>query len=79
MAREFHGAIHYFLSFFQGAALDWPRQTCKTTLARQLLPADHPNYFDLKLPTVRQSVANPFKTLSKLDDLVVIAWKFSVS
>ena len=55
-----------------------PVASRKTTLARQLLAADHPNYFDLELPMMRQSLANPFKTLSKLDDLAVVAWKSSV-
>ena len=64
--------IRYLLSFFRGVELVGPRQIGKTTLARQLLPTDHPNYFDLELPTVRQSLANPVETLSRLEGLVVI-------
>lgn len=64
--------LRYLLSYFRGVELVGPRQVGKTTLARQLLAPDHPNYFDLELPSVRQVLANPMETLSKLNGLVVI-------
>lgn len=53
-------------------ALLGPRQCGKTTLARQLLTFDSPNYFDLEDPVVRQLMENPMSVLSPLKGLVVI-------
>ena len=64
--------IRQLLSFFRAVELVGPRQIGKTTLARQILPADHPNYFDLERPSARRLLANPMETLSKLEGLVVI-------
>lgn len=64
--------IRQLLSFFRAVELVGPRQIGKTTLARQILPADHPNYFDLERPSARGLLAEPMETLSKLDGLVVI-------
>src|SRR5262245_12562075 len=49
-----------------------PRQCGKSTLARQFLPADHPNYFDLESPANRLSLAQPMTALEALQGLVVI-------
>jgi predicted AAA+ superfamily ATPase len=53
-------------------ALLGPRQCGKTTLARQLLPAGHPQYFDLEDPVVAHLMENPMTTLQGLRGLVVI-------
>jgi len=49
-----------------------PRQVGKTTLARELLPPDSPNYFDLEDPAVEAQLAAPMAALSGLRGLVVI-------
>ena len=49
-----------------------PRQCGKTTLARQLLPADHPLYFDLEDPVIGRLMENPMTALQGLRGLVVI-------
>jgi len=53
-------------------ALIGPRQCGKTTLARQLLPARSPNYFDLEDPTSLAQLAEPMTALARLRGLVVI-------
>ncbi|MEY5010875.1 MAG: hypothetical protein RLZZ253_2014 [Verrucomicrobiota bacterium] len=53
-------------------ALVGPRQCGKTTLARQILPPDHPNYFDLEDPLVAGLMENPKILLEGLQGLVVI-------
>lgn len=53
-------------------ALLGPRQSGKTTLARQLLPAGHPNYFDLEDPISLARLAEPMTALRRLRGLVVI-------
>lgn len=49
-----------------------PRQTGKTTIAREFLPLDHPNYFDLEDPVGRTRLAQPKTALQGLGGLVVI-------
>lgn len=49
-----------------------PRQSGKSTLARGILPANHPNYFDLEDPRSRLSLAEPLTALESLQGLVVI-------
>lgn len=49
-----------------------PRQCGKTTLARQLLKADSPNYFDLEDPASLARLDEPMTALSPLRGLVVI-------
>ena len=49
-----------------------PRQTGKTTLARQFLPPRHPNYFDLEDPVANARMAEPMSALEALTGLVVI-------
>lgn len=45
--------VQQALPRLRAALLVGPRQVGKTTLARQLLPASHPNYFDLEDPVAR--------------------------
>jgi predicted AAA+ superfamily ATPase len=49
-----------------------PRQSGKSTLAREFLPRTHPNYFDLEDPASRRSLAEPKLALESLRGLVVI-------
>jgi predicted AAA+ superfamily ATPase len=53
-------------------ALLGPRQCGKTTLARQMIPAGHPQYFNLEDPVVAQVMENPMTALQGLKGLVVI-------
>src|SRR5262245_32635262 len=53
-------------------ALLGPRQCGKTTLARQLVPADSENYFDLEDPQSVARLAEPNLALRPLKGLVVI-------
>ncbi|MFH1570090.1 MAG: ATP-binding protein, partial [Gemmatimonadota bacterium] len=52
--------------------LTGPRQSGKTTLARELLPEDSPNYFDLEDPVSLARLDEPMTALSYLEGLVVI-------
>src|SRR5437868_12846036 len=49
-----------------------PRQCGKTTLARQLVPADSLNYFDLEDPQSLARLTEPNTALRSLKGLVVI-------
>ncbi len=53
-------------------ALLGPRQCGKTTLARRLLPARDPNYFDLQDPFSLARLAEPMTALRPLRGLVVV-------
>ena len=53
-------------------ALVGPRQCGKTTLARQLVAADSPNYFDLEDPISLARLEHPRTALEDLDGIVVI-------
>ena len=52
--------------------LTGPRQSGKTTLARQLLAEDSPRYFDLEDPVSLTRLGEPMTALSPLKGLVVI-------
>jgi hypothetical protein len=52
--------------------LSGPRQCGKTTLARELLPAESPNYFDLEDPASLARLDEPMTALAGLEGLVVI-------
>jgi uncharacterized protein len=52
--------------------LSGPRQCGKTTLARELLPADSPSYFDLEDPASLARLDEPMTALASLEGLVVI-------
>ena len=49
-----------------------PRQSGKTTLARNLLAPDSENYFDLERPTSLRRLEDPETSLGELRGLVVI-------
>ena len=53
-------------------ALLGPRQCGKTTLAREFLPAESANYFDLEDPAVAAVLEQPMTALQPLRGLVVI-------
>ena len=53
-------------------ALLGPRQCGKTTLARRLVPARDPNYFDLEDPVSLTRLAEPMTALRSLRGLVVV-------
>lgn len=65
-------AIHAALRRSPGVALVGPRQVGKTTLARDYLAPESPNYFDLENPLDLQRLAEPMTALSPLRGLVVI-------
>jgi predicted AAA+ superfamily ATPase len=54
------------------AALIGPRQCGKTTLARQIEPADSTNYFDLEDPASLARLEQPMTALESLRGIVVI-------
>src|SRR5688572_28433396 len=53
-------------------ALIGPRQSGKTTLARQIVPNGSDNYFDLEDPTSRALLTQPMTALESLRGVVVI-------
>jgi predicted AAA+ superfamily ATPase len=64
--------IRRALARSRAVVLVGPRQSGKSTLAREFLRRDHPNYFDLEDPADRSSLAEPMATLELLRGLVVI-------
>ncbi|MEI6530486.1 MAG: ATP-binding protein [bacterium] len=64
--------IRTALSRSRAVALLGPRQCGKTTLARQFVPPDSPNYFDLEDPVSLASLDQAMTTLKGLTGLVVI-------
>ncbi len=82
---EFHGMVAPMISrprLLKGirdalrrgrvVALIGPRQSGKTTLARQIVPADSPRYFDLEDPASLARLAEPMTTLASLRGIVAI-------
>jgi len=65
-------AIHTALDRSRVVALLGPRQSGKTTLARQFVPSHSANYFDLEDPISLVRLEQPATTLGELTDLVVI-------
>ena len=65
-------AVHTALARSPAVALVGPRQVGKTTLARCLLAAGSPNWFDLEDPQVEAQLAAPMVALQGLHGLVVI-------
>ena len=53
-------------------ALLGPRQSGKTTLAREFVPADSPNYFDCENPLAAARLHQPWLALERLRGLVVV-------
>ncbi len=66
------GRIRLALRRSQVVALIGPRQSGKTTLARQLLAPGSPNYFDLEDPVSAARLDEPMTELAGLRGLVVI-------
>lgn len=64
--------IRTALARSRAVALLGPRQCGKTTLARQFVPPDSPNYFDLEDPVSLASLDQAMTTLKGLTGLVVI-------
>lgn len=60
------------LSRARAVVLAGPRQSGKSTLARQFVPAGDPHYFDLENPLDRARLAEPMAALAPLDGLVVV-------
>lgn len=67
-----HAAITSALGRSRVVALLGPRQSGKTTLARQWVPVDSPNYFDLEDPVSLARLSEPMTTLRDLTGTVVI-------
>ena len=65
-------AIHTALGRSRVVALVGPRQSGKTTLARQLVPADSLNYFDLEDLISLARLQEPMTALRDLRGLVII-------
>jgi predicted AAA+ superfamily ATPase len=65
-------SIRSALERSRAVALLGPRQCGKTTLARQFVPPDSPNYFDLEDPISLASLDQAMTTLKELTGLVVI-------
>jgi uncharacterized protein len=69
---ELCARVQTALARSRAVVLVGPRQSGKSTLARGLLPADHPNYFDLEDPAGRRALVTPKETLARLSGLVII-------
>jgi predicted AAA+ superfamily ATPase len=65
-------AIRAALRRSRVVALIGPRQAGKTTLARQIVPADSPRYFDLEDPASLARLSEPMTALAPLRGVVVI-------
>lgn len=65
-------ALKHALRRSRIVVLTGPRQCGKTTLARQLLQVDSPNYFDLEDPVSLARLEQPMTALQSLEGLVVI-------
>lgn len=65
-------AIREGLTRSRVVALMGPRQCGKTTLAREFVPSDSPNYFDLEDPISLARLEEPMTALRDLRGLVVI-------
>jgi len=73
IAREaVAGRLREALRRSRVVALLGPRQCGKTTLARTLVPAESPNYFDLENPVSLARLDAPLTALESLRGLVVI-------
>lgn len=72
LRERYLGRVRKALSRSPVVALLGPRQCGKTTLARQMMPAGHPQYFDLEDPVVAHFLEQPMTALRGLRGLVVI-------
>ena len=66
------GALKTTLERSRVALLVGPRQCGKTTLARQLVPEDSVNYFDLENPVDLARLDEPVTALEPLRGLVAV-------
>lgn len=69
---QINATIQTALGRSRVVALLGPRQCGKTTLARQFVPPDSPNYFDLEDPLSLARLDEPMTALRDLTGLVVI-------
>src|SRR5947207_2278586 len=69
---ELEAEIREALDRSRVVALLGPRQCGKTTLARQIVPPDSMNYFDLEDPLNLAPLAEPMTTLKPLKGVVVM-------
>lgn len=72
LREQLRRAVDTALARSPAALLLGPRQCGKTTLARQLIAADSPNYFDLEDPLHTQRLVEPMTALGRLEGTVVI-------
>lgn len=74
MLKRLHALreIQHALRRSRVVALIGPRQCGKTTLARQLVSASGPNYFDLEDPLSLAQLAEPMTALGRLRGTIVI-------
>lgn len=70
--RALKAQVRHLLDSFRAVELVGPRQVGKTTLAREFVATDSPNYFDLENASSRQRLAQPMEALADLTGLVVI-------
>lgn len=69
---QLRSRIRLALGRSRAVVLVGPRQSGKSTLARELLPPDHANYFDLEDPASRAALASPKEALQDRRGLTVI-------
>lgn len=70
--KHYIGCVSKALGRNPIVALLGPRQCGKTTLARQMIPANRAQYFDLEDPVIAQVMEHPMTALEGLRGLVVI-------
>jgi len=70
--NEYLDSIRKALSRSRAVALLGPRQSGKTTLARELVDIHSPNYFDLEDQSSLSALTNPKNMLESLKGLIVI-------
>src|SRR4030042_2220529 len=70
--KELLKRLHLTLKRSRVVALVGPRQCGKTTIARDLLDPESPNYFDLEDPPSLSRLDEPMRALRELHGLVVI-------
>lgn len=70
--RSARNLVELALARFPVVTIVGPRQCGKTTLARQLVSSDSPNYFDLEDPISLARLDNPRTALQDLSGLVVV-------
>jgi len=70
--RKLLKRLHLTLKRSRVVALVGPRQCGKTTIARDLVDSESPNYFDLEDPPILSRLDEPMSALRGLEGLVVI-------